>query len=125
MPGDRFHPGHEGSFDAVAIKEAVEVLARVPGGRFAGLTTFPALLYDRAAGGVRPTPNLRTVHRAAARLARLGRKGLAINAPGTTSARAMATLAEGGATEVEPGHGLTDTTPLHAAGDLPERPAML
>ena len=65
------------------------------------------------------------MHRAAARLARLGRKGLAINAPGTTSARAMATLAEGGATEVEPGHGLTDTTPLHAAGNLPERPAML
>lgn len=26
---------------------------------------------------------------------------------------------------MEPGHGLTGTTPLHAAGDLPERPAML
>ena len=37
----------------------------------------------------------------------------------------MAALAEGGATQVEPGHGLTGTTPLHARVDLPERPAML
>ena len=124
-PGDRFYPGHEGGFDAAAIEEAADALDRAPGGRFAGLTTFPALLYDRAAGTVRPTPNLRTMTRAAERLARLGREGLAINAPGTTSSRAMAVLAEGGATQVEPGHGLTGTTPLHAAGDLPERPAML
>ena len=34
-------------------------------------------------------------------------------------------LAEGGATQVEPGHGLTGTSPLHARADLPERPAML
>ncbi len=99
-PGDRFHPGHEGGFDTAAIGEAAEVLDRVPGGRFAGLTTFPALLYDRAAGGVRPTPNLRTMHRAAERLARLGREGLAIDAPGTTSARALAALADGSATRV-------------------------
>ena len=55
-PGDRFHPGHEGGFDAAAIGEAAEALDRVPGGRFAGLTTFPALLYDRAAGASTPRP---------------------------------------------------------------------
>ena len=37
----------------------------------------------------------------------------------------MAALAGGGATQVEPGHGLTGTTPLHARTSLPERPAML
>ena len=30
----------------------------------------------------------------------------------------MALLAEGGATQVEPGHGLTGTTPLHAAASI-------
>ena len=37
----------------------------------------------------------------------------------------MAALAAGGATQLEPGHGLTGTTPLHARTALPERPAML
>ena len=102
-----------------------DALDRTPGGRFAGLTTFPALLFDESTGEARPTPNLTTLSEAAERLAGQGRRGLVINAPGTTSARVMAALAEGGATQVEPGHGLTGTTPLHARSALPERPAML
>ncbi len=47
-----------------------------------------------------------------------------VNAPGTTSSATFATLAAAGATQVEPGHGLTGTTPLHATtDDLPELPA--
>ena len=34
-------------------------------------------------------------------------------------------LAAAGATQVEPGHGLTGTTPLHVSGDLPEAPAVV
>ena len=37
----------------------------------------------------------------------------------------LAALASAGATQVEPGHGLTGSTPLHAVRELPERPAML
>ena len=37
----------------------------------------------------------------------------------------LAVLAGAGATQVEPGHGLTGTTPLHAIADLPERPAVV
>jgi predicted amino acid racemase len=38
----------------------------------------------------------------------------------------MKLLADNGATHVEPGHGLTGTTPSHAADDtLPERPAFV
>jgi len=37
----------------------------------------------------------------------------------------MAALAAAGTTQVEPGHGLTGSTPLHAVRDLPEDPAML
>ena len=124
-PGDTFYSGHEGGFDAGAVEAVADALDRTPGGRFAGLTTFPALLFDEGAGEARPTPNLATLSTAAERLARGGRRGLVINAPGTTSARVMAALADGGATQVEPGHGLTGTTPLHAQTALPERPAML
>ncbi len=124
-PGDTFYSGHEGGFDAGAVEAVADTLDAAPGGRFAGLTTFPALLFDEGTGEARPTPNLTTLSEAASRLGRQGRSGLVINAPGTTSARVMAALADGGATQVEPGHGLTGTTPLHARSALPERPAML
>ena len=124
-PGDTFYSGHEGGFDAGAVEAVADALDRTPGGRFAGLTTFPALLFDEGSGEAQPTPNLATLSEAASRLGKQGRRDIVINAPGTTSARVMAALAEGGATQVEPGHGLTGTTPLHARSDLPERPAML
>jgi predicted amino acid racemase len=123
-PGDRFYAGHEGGFradDVVAVAERVDAL---DGARLAGLTTFPALLFDADAGDVRPTANLATLERAATALRAAGRGDLRINAPGTTSSAAFGLLAERGATQVEPGHGLTGTTPLHAVRDLAELPAM-
>ena len=124
-PGDTFYSGHEGGFDADDVEAVADTLDRRPGGRFAGLTTFPALLFDEGSGEARPTPNLATLIKAAERLEKQGRRDIVINAPGTTSAQVMAALADGGATQVEPGHGLTGTTPLHARTELPERPAML
>jgi predicted amino acid racemase len=47
-----------------------------------------------------------------------------VNAPGTTSSAIFPLLAEHGATQVEPGHGLTGTTPLHAVRELEELPAV-
>ena len=125
--GDEFYPGHEGG---VALNELAGVIDRVEamaGARFAGVTTFPALVFDPATGGARTTRNVETL----ARAADLARRRLGpgatveVNAPGTTSTAVLDLLAEAGATQVEPGHGLTGTTPLHAVGDLPERPGVL
>jgi predicted amino acid racemase len=124
-PGDRFYNGHEGGFDAAEVEAVADLLDSRKGGRFAGLTTFPALLYDETRREVVSTPNLTTLSRAAERLARQGRTGIALNAPGTTSAVLLQVLAAAGATHVEPGHGLTGTTALHVVKDLPERPAIL
>lgn len=121
--GDRFYHGHEGGFpaeDVVAVADAVD---RLPGARFAGIVTFPALLFDADTRKVKPTHNLETLRRAAAALKAAGRSGFAINTPGTTSSVVLEALAEAGATQCEPGNGLTGTTPLHAVEDLPERPA--
>lgn len=123
--GDRFYDGHEGGFAAEEIERVADLLDERPGGRFAGITSFPALLFDEATGAVTPTPNLRTLEATARRLAATGRKDLVVNTPGTNSAAVMQVLAEAGATQVEPGHALTGTTPLHALRDLPENPAML
>ncbi|KTS85995.1 amino acid racemase [Microbacterium testaceum] len=123
-PGDRFYRGHEGGFPAEDIVAVADRLDRIPGVRFAGITTFPATLFDAATGSARPTPNLHTLTTALKALQAAGRTDVQVNAPGTTSVSILASLAEAGATQVEPGHGLTGTTPLHAAHDLVEEPAI-
>jgi predicted amino acid racemase len=124
-PGDTFYPGHEGGFDAEDVVAVADRIDALPNVSFAGITTFPALLFDQAARGVTPTPNLATLERAANRLRDAGRDGVGVNAPGTTSIDVLESLASAGATQVEPGHGLTGTTPLHAVTDCPELPAAL
>jgi predicted amino acid racemase len=123
--GDKFYRGHEGGFAAADIRSIADALDDVQGAQFAGVTTFPTLLLDAATGTVTQTPNFGTLRRAAEVLAKSGRRSVEINAPGTTSAEVLPILAEFGATQVEPGHGLTGTTPLHLLRDLPEIPAMV
>jgi len=123
--GDTFYRGHEGGFAAEAAVDAARRIDALEGARFAGITTFPAQLYDQASRKVRHTPNLATLQRTAEALRRAGFADLEINAPGTTSLVTLQALAEAGATQVEPGNGLHGTTPLHAVEDLPERPAVL
>jgi predicted amino acid racemase len=123
--GDIFYRGHEGGFEAADIVDVADRLDAVPGGRFTGITTFPALLFDHATRKVLPTPNLGTLAKAAEALAKAGRTGIEINAPGTTSSVMLAALADAGATQCEPGNGLHGTTALHVMEDLPELPAVL
>jgi len=123
--GDTFYRGHEGGFDASDVVAVAEALDAVEGGRFAGITTFPALLFDHASRKVKPTPNLATLTRARDALRKAGRSDIEVNAPGTTSSVLLAGLAEAGATQCEPGNGLHGTTALHVMEDLPELPAVL
>ena len=123
--GDTFYRGHEGGFNADDIIEVANALNKLDGGHFAGITTFPALLFDQSISKVKPTPNLATLQRAAEKLRSHGWNDIEINAPGTTSSVVLSALAEAGATQCEPGNGLHGTTPLHAIEDLPEDPAVL
>jgi len=123
--GDTFYRGHEGGFDAGSILDVADRMDARDGAHFAGITTFPALLFDPESRQVRPTPNLSTLNRAAEALAKAGRSGIEINAPGTTSSAVLQALADAGATQCEPGNGLHGTTPLHAVEDLPERPSVV
>jgi predicted amino acid racemase len=122
--GDRFYTGHEGGFPLDQIVTAADMVDDIPGVRFAGITTFPATLFDAERGAARATPNRATLKAAAALLKAAGRTDIQVNAPGTTSISVLESLAEDGATQVEPGHGLTGTTPAHAVADLVEEPAI-
>ena len=122
--GDRFYAGHEGGFPLEGIVAAADLIDAIPGVRFAGITTFPATLFDRDSQTVGATPNRSTLTAALGLLAAAGRTGIQVNAPGTTSISVLEALAQAGATQVEPGHGLTGTTPSHAVSDLIEEPAI-
>lgn len=124
-PGNTFYRGHEGGFPAEELVSVAEGLESLRGLKFSGITSFPCLLYDHEKKKVLPTPNLQTLCRGAEVLAKAGYRDIEINTPGTTSVEVLDILADHGATQVEPGHGLTGTTPLHAVVDLPERPALL
>lgn len=123
--GDTFYRGHEGGFEANDVVDVAAAMNALDGARFAGITTFPALLFDQKTNKVKPTKNLATLTKAAESLAKAGHVNIEINAPGTTSSMVLKALAEAGATQCEPGNGLHGTTPLHAVQDLPEEPAAL
>ena len=122
--GDIFYRGHEGGFDAETIVDVANQMDNLKGAHFAGITTFPALLFDQDTCKVKPTPNLTTLKRAADILEKSGRSHIEINAPGTTSSAVLSAIADAGATQCEPGNGLHGTTPLHAVEELPEDPAV-
>ncbi|MGA1837654.1 alanine racemase [Herbiconiux sp. 11R-BC] len=123
--GDEFYSGHEGGFDAARIVDVADRLDALNGGHFGGITTFPALVFDTETRAIRQTKNLRTLERTAEALRNSGRRDFQVNAPGTTSTIMLEALAGAGATQVEPGHALTGTTPLHAyRDDVPETPAV-
>jgi predicted amino acid racemase len=120
---DEFYSGHEGGFRAADIVQVADEIDALEGARFAGITTFPALLFDPTARALRRTQNLATLEQAAAGLRAAGREHIEINGAGTTSTAALPLRAAAGVTQVEPGHALTGTTPLHAVEDLAELPA--
>ncbi len=122
---DTFYEGHAGGIPVEELESTLDYLSGLSSLRFAGLTTFPCLLYNRDSSSVEKTHNLKTLSAAAVRLQNLGLKDFEVNAPGTTSGEILPLLAEEGVTQVEPGHGLTGTTPLHAVRSLDEIPGVL
>ncbi|WP_312641057.1 alanine racemase [Hydrogenoanaerobacterium sp.] len=122
--GDSFYKGHEGGFSAEHILQTVNELNGLKGIEFAGIATFPAQLFNYKTMSVEHTHNYQTLLKTAEVLRKAGYSEVEVNAPGTTSSMLFEELAASGVTQVEPGHGLTGTTPLHAFRDLAEEPAI-
>lgn len=78
------------------------------------------------ARSVRPTDGFFTMLRAKEMLEReFGLQDLRVNCAGNCNPITFGTLARYGATDVEPGSGLTGSSLYHLYGDLPERPAQV
>jgi predicted amino acid racemase len=111
-PGDVFFPGQEGGFLEHELIDAARQIQAMPNVEITGVTTFPVMSYEFGADKEQSfNPNMGTIVAAARRLRdEAGVDVTMINAPGNTSTTTLAMLAEGGATCVEPGHGLLGTS---------------
>ncbi|WP_102029080.1 YhfX family PLP-dependent enzyme [Salirhabdus sp. Marseille-P4669] len=117
------YDGQKGGFTLSQLVHDLDALLMLPGIEVAGLTSFPCVLIEDNVA--KPTPNVTSMRKAKELLEGKGRTNLVMNMPSATSTATMKLLKENGATQGEPGHALTGTTPLHASGDLAEKPAMV
>lgn len=124
--GDLFFPGQESGIWLPDLKEKAGRIQKLPNIKIAGVTAFPCIRYNNwSTEFLEPSPNLDTLLEGA-RILRdeMGIPIWQINAPGNTSCEAYEVLASRGVTHVEPGNGLTATTPEHInRADLPEKVA--
>lgn len=121
-----FYPGQTGGTYLRELLSVVGEIQKMKGVQLAGITNFPALLFNAKEKKVLPCNNMRTIFDAVDLIkAKTNIKLKQINVPGTTSTEVLELLADYGATHIEPGHGLTGTTPISAVKDLAERPAVL
>ena len=117
------YDGQKGGFTNQQLLREIDELIQLEGIEIAGLTSFPCLLIKE--DEVEPTPNVQSMLKAKELLKRKGFSDIEMNMPSATSTDTLPLLKELGATQGEPGHAFTGSTPLHAAKDLPECPAMV
>ncbi len=120
--GDYIYNGQVGGFSLADLEKDINKLEELEGIEIAGLTSFPCLLIENDTPTI--TPNVKSMHLAKKMLEEIGHTQLEMNMPSATSTASIPLLKKHGATQGEPGHALTGTTPLHAKESLAEKPAM-
>ena len=118
---DMIYSGQTAGISLTDLPEFLDQIRDLPGIRVAGVTSFPCFLYSHEAQDVIPTPNLQTVLKARDLLQERGIRAQIINTPSATCVRTLELMERWGCNCGEPGHGLTGTTPIHAAMELPEK----
>ena len=126
-PGDECFSGMVGGWTEDGCVQGISPILDLPNVRVAGLTTFASISYQTIdARGACPTDSFFTMLRAKEKLEQaLGLENLRVNAPANNNAATLGTLAQHGATDVEPGIGLMGSSLAHAHQDLAEKPAQV
>lgn len=123
-PTDFNYPSMEGGIQEDELEATATAIGRMKNLRIVGVTNFPGMNhFNKQAPEL--TPNFKTALRCAEKLRKMGFEITQVNAPGNGCTFSMETYSRGGATHVEPGHGITGTTPFSLVHDMAEVPAML
>jgi predicted amino acid racemase len=123
--GDRIYPAQEGGFYLGDLPAAIKEILKLENVNIAGVTVFPAFLYDEKKNDIEPTNNAYSALKAAAILKSFNIEIKQINLPSQTCSANIKNLAQLGATHGEPGHGLSGTTPYNAKNDKDEIPCVV
>lgn len=123
---DYVYSGQTAGFALEELEHIVKLIkSECPHVYVKGVTSFPCYLYDEGREEIMPTSNLQTVLKAAGLFKTAGMPCSMINTPSTTCAHTIGLMKKYGGNCGEPGHGITGTTPMHAARDLEERPCVV
>jgi predicted amino acid racemase len=107
------YDGQQGGFDIDELQLIVEQTSLLKHVSITGVTSFPCLIYNSKTKQVDRTPNFDLVLEANTKLQELGCLIDEVNIPSANISVTMEKIAQAGGTTVEPGHGLTGTTPYH------------
>ncbi|MET7970493.1 alanine racemase [Micromonospora sp. NPDC005305] len=126
-PGDEIFAGMVGGWHEDTCVEDIRPVLDLPNVYVAGLTMHPCISYkDTDPRTVEPTDAFFTMLRAKEKLEKgLGLSDLRVNCAANCNSATFETLARYGATDVEPGSGVTGSSLYHLYHDLAERPAQV
>lgn len=113
--GDLLYSGQYGGFKLCELEQVASEVEAIEGVSLAGVCSFPCLLYSEKDGDIVELSNAETVRAAASLLETRGHCGLQLNMPSASCCHSIPLVASLGGTHMEPGHGLTGTTPYHVA----------
>ncbi|MBW9212988.1 MULTISPECIES: alanine racemase [Terrabacteria group] len=124
---DLVYPGQEGGFHVLSLEKIIDEVMLLKNVRIVGATSFPAFLFNSNTFKVESTNNHETIYSAIKILRNRGVEVQQINLPSTTSVLTLENIDEINEKCIfmEPGHGLTGTTPSHAIMDLEEIPSVV
>jgi predicted amino acid racemase len=125
--GDETFAGMVGGWAEDSCVEDIRPILDLPNVEVTGLTMHPCISYsDLDATSVEPTDAFFTMLRAKEALEHgLGLNGLRVNCAANCNSVTFEVLARYGATDVEPGSGITGSSLYHLYNDMPERQAQV
>lgn len=125
LKNDIIYEGQYGGFVYEKLNEIVEFSRLNKNVNICGLTSFPCVLYDESVNEFKETKNVNTIYKAKKYLTEHGIIISELNMPSATCVESMGLLSKLGATQAEPGHGLSASTPYHAKNITIEKLCMI
>ena len=122
---DMIYSGQTAGFRLEKLEEIAEEVNEYKNVEIRGVTSFPCFLYDEKEEKICPTPNFQTLMEAKQILENYGIQIDNVNAPSASSVAAIQAMKDYTVNSIEPGHGLTGSTPLHAHRECAEIPAVV